>query len=76
MSMLYPFCVVVLYSLLKMVKADNDVPVSVMVGKKEVKTRKAASFILIMLDFGLPCIVIIFIIIFWGLGIANITARI
>ena len=74
MSIFYPFCVVVLYSLLKMVLTDSDVPVPVMAGKEKLRNRRAASFILFMLDFGLPCIVIIFIIIFWVLGIANIIA--
>ena len=71
-AMLYPFCVVTLYSVLEFLKAqDQDIPVPVKNEKNKWKVTKVVKLINFLLDFGLPVIVIIFIIIFWILGINN-----
>ena len=71
-TMLYPFCVVTLYSVLEFLKMkDQDIPVPVKNENKKWKVSKVVNLINFLLDFGLPVIVIIFIIIFWILGINN-----
>ena len=71
-AMLYPFCVVALYSVLEFLKGqDQDIPVPVKNENKKWKVSKVVNLINFLLDFGLPVIVIIFIIIFWILGIIN-----
>ena len=71
-TMLYPFCVVTLYSVLQfLVGQDQDIPVAMKIEKTNWKIKGAAKFVNFLLDFGLPAIVIMFIIIFWILGIAN-----
>ena len=67
-TMLYPFCVVALYSILQfLVAQDQDIPVAMKVDKTKWKVKGAAK-----LDIGL--IVFMFIILFWILGIINTTS--
>ena len=70
--MLYPFCVVILYSLLQLVKIDSNVPVPMIADKTKLSSRKVARIITFMLDYGLPCTVTVLIIVFWVLGTSNI----
>ena len=71
-AMIYPFCVVSLYSALEYLKAhDQDIPVALKIDKTKCRITKAARVVNLMLDFVLPIIVIIFIIMFFILGIIN-----
>ena len=71
-TMFYPFCVVTLYSVLQFLKTQNqNFPVPMKDGKEEWKIKKITGTVNFLLDFGLPVIVLIFIIIFWVLGIIN-----
>ena len=64
-AMIYPFCVVSLYSALEYLKAhDRDIPVALKIKKTKWKITKAIRVVNLMLDFVLPIIVIIFIIMF------------
>ena len=72
LAMIYPFCVVSLYSALEYLKAyDRDVPVALKIEKTQWKITTAARVVNLMLDFVLPIIVIMFIIMFLILGIGN-----
>ena len=71
-SMLYPFSVVMLYSTLYFVKQKTqNILVPMKIETVEWKNKILPRIIIFLLDFGLPVIVIIFIIIFWILGINN-----
>ena len=71
-SMLYPFSVVMLYSTLYFVKQKTqNILVPMKIETVEWKDKILPRIIIFLLDFGLPVIVIIFIIIFWVLGIIN-----
>ena len=71
-AMIYPFCVVSLYSALEYLKAhDQDILVVLKIEKTKCRIIKAARVVNLMLDFVLPIIVIIFIIMFFILGIIN-----
>ena len=71
-AMIYPFCVVSLYSALEYLKAhDRDIPVALKIEKTKWKITKAIRVVNLMLDFVLLIIVIIFIIMFLILGIIN-----
>ena len=71
----YPFCVVSLYSFLQFLKEnDRDVPVPIKVTKAAWKNNDVTKIVLFLLDFGLPFIFLIFIIIFWILGIIKTTS--
>ena len=75
-AMLYPFCVVTLYSVLQILVArEQDVPVAMGIEKTKLKIKRATKFVNFLLDSGLPTLVIIFIVIFWMLGITNITSN-
>ena len=72
-AMIYPFCVVTLYSMLEFLKGqDQNVPVAMKIEKKTWKIKEVVNF---LLDTGLPAIVLIFIIFFWTLGIININSQ-
>ena len=74
-TMLYPFCVVTLYSILQfLVAQDQDIPVAMKIDKTKWKIKGAAKLVNVLLDVGLPAIVIMFIILFWILGITNTTS--
>ena len=76
-AMLYPFFVVMLYSILQFLRVyAQDVPVPMKSGKLAWKTRIVAKIVNFLLDFGLPIMFIIFIIIFWILGIINTTSEV
>ena len=71
-AMIYPFCVVSLYSALEYLKThDQDIPVALKIEKTKWNITRAARVVNMMLDFVLPIIVIIFIIMFFILGIVN-----
>ena len=72
LAMLYPFSVVTLYALIEFLKGqDQDIPVPARSEKSKWKVTKVLKLLNMLLDFGLPIIVLIFIIIFWILGIIN-----
>ena len=66
-TMMYPFSVVALYSLLEFLKKDPNVPVPLDTSSNTL-TLKVVS---ISLNCGLPLIATIFIIFFWVLGVFN-----
>ena len=71
-AMLYPFSVVTLYALIELLKRqDQDIPVPAKSDKSKWKVTKVLKLLNMLLDFGLPVIVLIFIILFWILGIIN-----
>ena len=73
LAMVYPFSVVTLYSMLEFLKQqDQDIPVDMKIEKRNWKIKKVVKTINFLLELGLPVLVIIFIIIFWILGIINI----
>ena len=77
LAMLYPFCVVMLYSIFQFMQAyDQNIPVPMKIGKVAWKNKILPKMIIFLLDFGLPIMFIIFMIIFWILGIINTTSKI
>ena len=71
-AMIYPFSVVTLYSILEFLKGqDQDIPVGMKIEKRNWKIKKVVKIINFLLGLGLPVLVIIFIIIFWILGLIN-----
>ena len=73
-TMLYPFCVVTLYSVMEVMKnrktsskpsAINPTETREMINLRTIRT------LTFLLDWGLPLMVIIFIFIFWILGLTN-----
>ena len=73
LAMVYPFSVVTLYSMLEFLKQqDQDIPVDMKIEKRNWKIKKVVKIINFLLELGLPVLVIVFIIIFWILGIINI----
>ena len=73
-TMLYPFCVVTLYSVMEVMKnkrtsskpsAINPAETREMINLRTIRT------LTFLLDWGLPLMVIIFIFIFWILGLTN-----
>ena len=75
-TMFYPFCVVTLYSLLQFLKARNqNIPMPIENEKEDWKIKKVTETATFLLDLGLPVIVLIFIIIFWVLGIKNTSSE-
>ena len=76
-AMLYPFCVVMLYSTFQFLKAhDQDIPVPMKIENVEWKNKHVTKIVNCLLDFGLPVIFLIFIIIFWILGVINTTSKV
>ena len=71
-TMIYPFSIVALYSVIEFMKEDDiDTPVTLVHGTSGSGKKRAIRTIIFMLDFGLPIIIVNFIIIFWVLGIIN-----
>ena len=71
-AMIYPFSIVTLYSILEFLKGqDQDIPVGMKIEKRNWKIKKVVKIINFLLGLGLPVLVIIFIIIFWILGLIN-----
>ena len=76
-AMLYPFCVVMLYSISQFLQVyDQNIPVPMKIGKLAWENRIVPKIVNFLLDFGLPIMFIIFIIIFWILGIFNTTSKV
>ena len=74
-TMMYPFSVVALYSVQELLKSEDlDITVALMQKNTESVKRRAMKTVNNMLDYGLPLLALIFIILFWVLGIANTTA--
>ena len=73
--MIYPFSIVTLYSVIEYMKDDDiDTPVTLKQGTAGSRKKRTITVINFMLDYGLPFIIISFIIIFWVLGIINANA--
>ena len=64
-TMFYPFCMVTLYSVMELIRNDEDAPLT---------RKRMITMISLMIDYGLPILAITFSIIFWVLGIINTTA--
>ena len=64
-TMFYPFCMVTLYSVMELIRNDEDAPLT---------RKRMITIIFLMIDYGLPTLAITFSIIFWVLGIINTTA--
>ena len=76
-AMLYPFCVVMLYSVFQFLKVHNqDIPVPMKIEQVAWKNKHVTKIVNFLLDFGLPVIFLIFIIIFLLLGIINTTSKV
>ena len=69
-ALFYPFCVVSLYSLVQfLAEHDQDIPVPMKGTKAAWKNKRVINMVNFLLDLGLPVLFILFIIIFWILGI-------
>ena len=76
-AMLYPFCVVMLYSVSQFLKVhDQDIPVPMKIKKAAWKNKSVTKTVNFFLDFGLPGVFLIFIVIFCILGINNATSEV
>ena len=72
LAMIYPFCIVTLFSILEYLKGkDRDIPVAMKIEKRTRQIKKAVQIVNFLLDLCLPVFFIIFIIIFWILGMIN-----
>ena len=70
-TMMYPFSVVTLYSVMEFMKDDMNTPMNLKKTQKYSRKSKTILAIALMLDYGLPMLVIIFIFFFWMFGIMN-----
>ena len=76
-AMLYPFCVVSLYSLIQFLRVhDQDIPVPMKDEKVVWKNKSGTKIVHFLLDFGLPFIFLIFIVLFFILGLINTTSTV
>ena len=64
-TMMYTFSVVTLYSVMEFMKDDINTPINLKQKKKYSRKNKTIIAITFMLDFGLPILVIIFILFFY-----------
>ena len=75
-TMMYPFCVVTLYSVMEVVKNrkthNKTSSINPVVTKDWINIRTVRT-LTFLLDCGLPLVVITFIILFWILGLTNYT---
>ena len=72
LSMVYPLCVVTLYSVLQFLKThDQDIPVPMKIEKVGWKNKNVTRIVNFLLDFGLPLLFLLLILIFFILGIIN-----
>ena len=77
LAMVYPLCVVTLYSVLQFLKAhDQDIPVPMKMEKAGWKNKNLTKIVAFLLDFGLPFLFLLLIIIFFILGIINTTSTV
>ena len=75
-SMLYPFFVVSLYSIMEVLKnKKNKIQTSAgdWIEKGHLMNSRSVKTVAFLLDWGLPLLVIIFIIIYCSLGLVNYT---
>ena len=79
-AMVYPLCVVTLYSVLQYVKAhEQDIPIPLeikKVGWRNTSAKSATRIVNLLLDFGLPLIFLLLIIMFFILGNINTTSTV
>ena len=75
-TMFYPFSVVILYSILQFLNTRNqDIPISMKSEENGGKIRQVTEIVNFLLDYGLPIIVLIFMMIFWILGINHTSSE-
>ena len=75
-TMFYPFSVVILYSILQFLNTRNqDIPISMKSEENEGNIRQVTEIVNFLLDYGLPVIVLIFMMIFWILGINHTSSE-
>ena len=73
-TMMYPFCVVTLYSVteaLKNKKTNTKTAALDCLDTRDLMNVRSMRTVTFLLDWGLPILVAIFIIFFWSLGITN-----
>ena len=73
-TMLYPFCVVTLYSLMdniKNKKTKSKTGALDCIDTRDLMNMRTIRTVTFLLDFGLPIFVIIFLIIFWIFGLTS-----
>ena len=73
-AMMYPFCVVSLYSVmeaLKKTKTKSQISSADCTDTWDLMNKKTIRIVTFLLDWGLPILVTIFIIVFWAAGLAN-----
>ena len=73
-TMMYPFCVVALYSLLDIIKnkkTKSKTGSLDCIDTRDLMNMRTIRTVTFLLDFGLPIFVIIFLIIFWIFGLTN-----
>ena len=68
MTMMYPFSVVSLYSIIQFIR-DQDNSSNVTIDGMNWRSRIIFRSANVMLDYGLPLLVSFFIILFWSLGL-------
>ena len=73
-TMLYPFCVVTLFAILEFLKEEDQTSLTPFSDRKDIRNNKTIRGVTFMLDYGLPITVIIFITLFWVLGLTNTSA--
>ena len=69
-TMMYPFCIVTLYSIMELIK-DDDICISFMQGEQKNKRQRTIKAVNCVLDYGLPLMAFLFIVIFCVLGFIN-----
>ena len=75
-TMFYPFSVVILYSILQFLNTRNqDIPISMKSEENGGNIRQVTEIVNFLLDYGLPVIVLIFMMIFWILGINHTSSE-
>ena len=73
-AMMYPFCVVTLYSVmeaLKNKKTNTKTVAPDCLYTRDLMNERSMRAVTFLLDWGLPILVTVFIIFFWSLGITN-----
>ena len=73
-TMMYPFCVVTLYSVMEALKNKKTNTKTVdpdFLYTRDLMNERSMRAVAFLLDWGLPILVTVFIIFFWSLGITN-----
>ena len=73
-TMMYPFSVVMFYSLLEFLMKFGNIHGSLVSDRRDRIINITTRIALFMLDIGLPILATIFILAFWALGITNFTS--